>query len=51
VRIKVDLPEPEGPDDRHNLAAFDRQADVLSTWKSPYHLLTWVATMMSVFSA
>ncbi|GJD73547.1 hypothetical protein CFIICLFH_1776 [Methylobacterium goesingense] len=38
--IRVDLPEPEGPQTTTTSPLFTAVVQSVRTWKSPYHLLT-----------
>ncbi|MNG13383.1 hypothetical protein D3C84_970600 [compost metagenome] len=50
--IRVDLPEPDGPHTTTTSPFFTSVLQSLSTWKSPYHLLTfWIEIIRLTFFA
>ena len=46
-RMRVDLPEPDGPHTTMRSPDFTVRLMSLRTWKSPYHLLTSAMVMTS----
>ncbi len=50
--IRVDLPEPDGPQTTTTSPFFTSVLHSVSTWKSPYHLLTFLMAIIRLtFSA
>src|SRR6185437_2412015 len=44
--INVDLPEPEGPHTTTTSPLATPVVQSFSAWKAPYHLLTWLISIM-----
>jgi hypothetical protein len=48
VLISVDLPEPDGPHTTTTSPLLMLVEQSLSTWKLPYHLETFLSSIMSI---